>query len=210
MAWAYAPQPDDIDVVTSWEAEFNHCSDLEKVPTQLLFSRGNRCTTWGYGVPATWERPQQEAIRWFKLLLLDDKDVPADIAQSSQYMEAIRLQKQENKDSLEIVSCFLKRLWDHTTKVITTNVGAELINKCKFRVVITMPAIWPHYTHQRMIQAVEKAGITSKRKAGPTIWQFVSEPEAAALAAIKDLSKRSTIKVSGDLNIYLISKCTKN
>ncbi|KAK9438890.1 Heat shock protein Hsp70 [Metarhizium brunneum] len=62
---------------------------------------------------------------------------------------------------------------------------------------MTLPAIWPHYAQESMRKAAEKAGFFSKRHAGETILKFVSEPEAAALATIKDHSKKSTIQ-SGD------------
>ncbi|KAF5589279.1 uncharacterized protein FSUBG_11191 [Fusarium subglutinans] len=45
--------------------------------------------------------------------------------------------------------------------------------------------------------AARQAGILDPRPAGPTTLRFVSEPEAAALATIKDLSKRSSIN-AGD------------
>jgi hypothetical protein len=46
-----------------------------------------------------------------------------------------------------------------------------------------------------MKQAARVSGILDDRSCGETTLRFISEPEAAALATIKDLSKRSTIKV---------------
>jgi hypothetical protein len=46
-----------------------------------------------------------------------------------------------------------------------------------------------------MKQAARASGILDARSCGDTTLCFISEPEAAALATIKDLSKRSTMKV---------------
>ncbi|EMT61794.1 Mitochondrial-type heat shock protein 70 [Fusarium odoratissimum] len=147
IAWAYSREPEEIELVTSWDSEFNNCSDVEKAPTQLLYD-DKKGTSWGYSIPAS-----EDALKWFKLLLLDSDDVPIMVSK------------------------------------------AELLQKSPFHVVITLPAIWPPYAQQRMKQAAKTSGILDARSCGETKLRFISEPEAAALATIKDLSKRSTIKV---------------
>ncbi|KAF4344655.1 chaperone protein [Fusarium beomiforme] len=77
----------------------------------------------------------------------------------------------------------------------TWTLGADLVKRTKLKVIITLPAIWPPYAQQRMNQAARKSGIHNARPAGLTGLRFISEPEAAALATIKDLAKRSTIKL---------------
>jgi molecular chaperone DnaK (HSP70) len=52
-----------------------------------------------------------------------------------------------------------------------------------------------------MKQAAKTSGILDARSCGETKLRFISEPEAAALATIKDLSKRSTIKVNSQRRI---------
>ncbi|ENH61131.1 Mitochondrial-type heat shock protein 70 [Fusarium oxysporum f. sp. cubense race 1] len=147
IAWAYSREPEEIELVTSWDSEFNNCSDVEKAPTQLLYD-DKKGTSWGYSIPAS-----EDALKWFKLPLLDSDDVPIMVSK------------------------------------------AELLQKSPFHVVITLPAIWPPYAQQRMKQAAKTSGILDARSCGETKLCFISEPEAAALATIKDLSKRSTIKV---------------
>ncbi|EFZ00509.2 actin-like ATPase domain-containing protein [Metarhizium robertsii ARSEF 23] len=191
VAWAYSNEPEDIEVVTTWESELNHCSDLEKTPTQLSFCKGDDNIKWGYNVPAN-----GEVLEWFKLLLLKEKDLPLDMRNSPKLNEARRLQEVSNKDVVDIVACFLTQLWKHALRSIEEANGENLLEKCRLYVVMTLPAIWPHYAQESMRKAAEKAGFLSKRHAGETILKFVSEPEAAALATIKDHSKKSTIQVS--------------
>lgn len=196
-AWACSSDPEEIEVVTSWESDLNHCSDLEKAPTQLYYDEGDEDEAdedvkWGYAIPK-----DGEALEWFKLLLLKDEDLPEDVRSSSQMNEARRLQEVSERDVIDIVACFLKNLWEHTLQSIADAVGEDLVSASRFHVVMTLPAIWPHYAQEHMRKAVEIAGISGRRLSGKTAVQFISEPEAAALATIKDLSKRKNVKVSG-------------
>ncbi|RSL72501.1 hypothetical protein CEP51_011897 [Fusarium floridanum] len=188
VAWAYSREPDVMEIVTSWDAEFHHCSDVEKAPTQLWYD-DNDDAAWGYSIPA-----DKDALKWFKLLLLKEDDLPADVAKSEQLANARRLQEGAKTKPIEIIACFLGKLWDHAIESMKRGIGAELLSMSKFHVVITLPAIWPPYAQKLMKQAASLSGILDARSCGDTTLRFVSEPEAAALATIKDLSKRSTIK----------------
>ncbi|KAF4995123.1 hypothetical protein FDECE_12894 [Fusarium decemcellulare] len=193
VAWAHCRRPEHIELVTSWEAEFSHCSDVEKAPSQLHYAKNEKRTTWGYSVP-----PDVDALKWFKLLLLDDRDLPSTVSDSAQLREARRLRKAANKDPVKIIGCFLRKIWNHSIDSIQRTIGADMLQKSKFHVVITLPAIWPAYSQQRMKQAAAMSGILDERSCGETTLRFISEPEAAALATIEDLVERTTIKVSHD------------
>jgi molecular chaperone DnaK (HSP70) len=169
----------------------NHCSDVEKTPTQLFYGEQDEPTKWGYSIPS-----DKKALRWFKLLLLDDGDIPAHVSDASQLREAREVRTKLNKDPIEIIGCFLRNLWNHTIDTIKRSISAELLQECQFHVIITMPAIWPFYAQQRMKKAAQLSGILEERSCGQTTLRFISEPEAAALATMKDLSKRSTTHVS--------------
>ncbi|KAF5653827.1 Hsp70 chaperone protein [Fusarium sp. NRRL 25303] len=192
VAWAYSREPEEIEIVTSWESQLNHCSDVEKAPTQIHYGHNNQDIKWGYGIS-----PEHEPLKWFKLLLLEPKDIPQGAANSTQLKEARRLQSKAGKEPVEIVACFLRKIWDHSVESIRRTIGDDVMKRSNFQVVITLPAIWPPYAQHRMKMAAKMAGILDPRPAGPTTLRFVSEPEAAALATIKDLSKRSSIK-AGD------------
>ncbi|KAF5617449.1 Hsp70 chaperone protein [Fusarium sp. NRRL 52700] len=188
VAWAYSRQPEDIEVVTSWDAEMSKCSDLEKVPTQLLYE-DDEVASWGYSIPG-----DEIGLKWFKLLLLEDSDITTEMSNSSQVREARKFLKETNDDAVDVVANFLRELWGHAMDSIIRKFGDELVGQSRFHVVVTLPAIWPPYAQQRMKQAAKMSGILDKRLCGETTLHFVSEPEAAALATVEDLSKRSTIK----------------
>ncbi|KIL94945.1 hypothetical protein FAVG1_01876 [Fusarium avenaceum] len=195
IAWAYSREPEEIELVTSWDSELNHCSDVEKAPTQLFYDN-DKDTTWGYSVPA-----DKDALKWFKLLLLDTADIPAEMLSSSQLRKARDLLGGIKKDPVDVIACFLRKVWNHAIDSISRSVGVELLQQSRFHVVITLPAIWPPYAQQRMKQAATVSGILDTRSCGETTLRFISEPEAAALATIKDLSKRSTIKIGDTMVI---------
>ncbi|KAH7006186.1 hypothetical protein EDB82DRAFT_472866 [Fusarium venenatum] len=180
--------PEDIEIVTSWDAELNHRSDSGKVPTQLLYSSDGD-TSWGYSIPA-----ERDALKWFKLLILDEEDISTYVEDSSQLRHARKLLETMKKDTVEVVGCFLRRIWNHAIDSIHRSAGLELLQKSRFHVVIALPAIWPPYAQQRMKQVTRASGILDPRPCGDTTLHFISEPEAAALATMKDLSKRSTLK----------------
>ncbi|KAG5747682.1 hypothetical protein H9Q70_009631 [Fusarium xylarioides] len=188
VAWAYSRQPEDIEVVTSWDAETSKCSDLEKVPTQLLYE-DDEVTSWGYSIPG-----DEICLKWFKLLLLQDSDITAEVSNSPQIREARKFLRESNNDAVDAIASFLRELWGHAMDAIIRKFGDELVGQSRFHVVVTLPAIWPPYAQQRMKRAAKMSGILDRRLCGETTLHFISEPEAAALATVEDLSKRSTIK----------------
>ncbi|GKT98514.1 chaperone protein [Fusarium langsethiae] len=163
--------------------------DVEKAPTQLYFAGNNHDVKWGYGIPL-----DKEPLMWFKLLLLEAPDLPAEVTTSIQLQQARDLQNQTRKEPIAIIASFLRKLWDHSVESIKREIGADSLERSKFHVVITLPAIWPPYAQDRMKQASQQSGILDRRSAGTTMLRFISEPEAAALATIKDMGKRSAIK----------------
>ncbi|KAF4966771.1 hypothetical protein FSARC_5588 [Fusarium sarcochroum] len=193
VAWTYSREPDDIELVTSWDAEMRQCSDVEKAPTQLLCDGDGEGISWGYAIP-----PDKEPLKWFKLLLIDRKDLPAEIARSSKLQEARNLCNQIYKGPVEIIASFLRCLWIHSLESIKRTIGADMLSQFKLQVVITLPAIWPPYAQQRMRHAAQQSGILDARPtADATTLNFISEPEAAALATIKDLARLSAVN-TGD------------
>ncbi|KAF4865017.1 Heat shock 70 kDa protein 12A [Colletotrichum siamense] len=191
VSWAWSGEPMGIEIISKWESKLGRNSDKEKTPTMMIYSGKRGEVSWGYGLAPD---GKQEPLKWFKLLLVDDGDLPISIRESSQIAAARRLVKDANKDPVEVIGCYLRHLWNHAIECIAKSGGTDLVTMCKFHVVITLPAIWPEYAKQRMQRAVENAGMLKERPAGTTTLSFITEPEAAALAMMRDQGRRPNIQ----------------
>ncbi|KAM3481293.1 hypothetical protein MY8738_004549 [Beauveria namnaoensis] len=192
-AWAISKRPEDIQVITNWESETNGCSDRGKCPTHLQYGDIDHETPWGYNVPT-----DKDLVRWFKLLLLDEADLPSAVAENPQFKQVCEQQGRLKTSPIELVACFLRSLWKHCMENITRALGSGEVASCRFHIVMTVPAIWPHYVQARMKSAADLAGMLQERgtnsaRRAPTL-EFLSEPEAAALAALAEMHPRPDIK----------------
>ncbi|KAF6790673.1 Hsp70 family chaperone [Colletotrichum sojae] len=183
VSWAFSGQPNDIEIITRWKAQLRFDSDTEKTPSTLL-----------YQVPSFNGR---EPLKWFKLLLIDENDLTPELRASPQIAAAWKILLDSNKNAIEVISDYLKNLWNHSIESIKLTAGKKLVDLCKFHVVITLPSIWPAYAKARIRPPAQNAGIFDTRAAGETTLSFISEPEAAALATMRDLGKRHDIE-AGD------------
>ena len=134
-------------------------------------------------------------MKWFKLLLIDEDDLSESIKSSIHIVEARQLLLKSRISAVQAITKYLECLWAHTKNSIERAVGRALFNISRIHIVITLPAIWPHYAQMRMRQAAEAAGILAPRSAGETTLEFVPEPEAAALATMSDMTNRSDIEL---------------
>lgn len=81
------------------------------------------------------------SIRWFKLMLIDEEDLP-DYVRVSEQVQTCRRQLQElNKTAVEVISFYLRSLWNHCLEVITRDVSKGMVNMARFHLVFTIPAI---------------------------------------------------------------------
>ncbi|KAK4110219.1 actin-like ATPase domain-containing protein [Canariomyces notabilis] len=189
VAFTWSNKIERLEVVSSWESDIHSNFDEEKAPTALSFGSNGK-VNWGYSIPY-----DVDQVKWFKLLLIDEEDLPEDVRSSAKIEQARAYLKKHNKTAIEVIALFLRHLWNHTTQRITETVSRNLVNFSKFHIVITLPAIWPDYARNRMREAASDAGMLAERTAGDTELSFISEPEAAALVTLADMEGRNDIKV---------------
>ncbi|PON21805.1 hypothetical protein TGAM01_v209392 [Trichoderma gamsii] len=182
IAWAISTRPANVSMITSWDSAKYHCSDKEKTPSIISYEENGKML-WGYSVS-----DKKSSIEWSKLCLLEEDDIPNDVSHSTQLQAAQAALKQQKKSVVDVISDYLRQLWKHSIINIRRAIGGQLVDLCRFKVVATIPAIWPIYAQIRMHEAIEKAGILSTRNAGQTILEFLPEPEAAALATLRGIS----------------------
>jgi molecular chaperone DnaK (HSP70) len=182
VAWAWSRKPQDIYTITKWESELYQNSDREKAPTTIHYGNNASEISWGYGVPLS-----QEPLQWFKLLLLNDADVPEHLRHSGHLKRAKDMLREQNKTAVDVIGDYLGLLWKHVLNNVMKTLGKTAVNRTPFHVVITVPAIWKGYACAKMREAAIKGGILSERSCGPTTLGFISEPESAARSTLADM-----------------------
>ncbi len=189
VAFAWSKNIDHVEVISNWESVMPSNFDEDKAPTAISFGPKQE-VKWGYNIPST-----DEQGMWFKLLLIDDNDLPEEVRDSVKIMEIRAYLQKHNLTTIEVIALFLRHLWNHAIQHITKSVSCNLVNYSRFRIVITLPAIWPEYARVRMKEAAKQAGMLAEREAGETELVFLAEPETAALATLSDMKNRCDIKV---------------
>ncbi|KAK4206490.1 hypothetical protein QBC37DRAFT_381046 [Rhypophila decipiens] len=186
VAWASLPdfQNHFINSITRWPGEGK---EKGKTPTQIYYEGGK--VLWGYAVPG-----DADPVRWFKLLLLQHEDMEPRLQRSEYVLRARSMIEGLGKTPVDVVSDYLKAIWEHALMCITKARGAAVVQGLQFHVVLTIPAIWKSYARQAMTDAAKKAGILRDRDAGPTSLIFAPEPEAAALATFADKALHPMLK----------------
>lgn len=189
IAYAYSGDAKKIDTMMSWDDTNN---DYVKIPSAIKLDSEDE--TWGVHA-----KNLPDALRWFKLTLVNPSDLDVGVRKSAHIQNARRALQDLEMSPVEAIGAYMKKMWEHCIEKLKVAEGGEAVDTSQFHVVSSIPAIWPNYARRRMEQAVEQAGILKRRPAGRTSHDFVSEPEAAALATLSGIEGRHNIQV-GNLN----------
>ncbi|KAI1466472.1 uncharacterized protein F4812DRAFT_460742 [Daldinia caldariorum] len=160
-----------------------------KIPSTVSYDvNGN--ITWGLG-----NEGKEHVISWFKLLLLDDNDLPPEFRESKQTQEAKRLIGVFGKSPVQVVADLLRNIFEHIVVYMGREKTDKFVKENPFHVILTVPAIWKGRALIRMQEAVELSGILADRpnQVLKTTYMFATEPEAAALATLPELRKWDTL-----------------
>lgn len=185
IAYAHSGDAKKIDILMSWDDTNN---DYVKIPSAIKFT--DQEDIWGVDA-----KHLPDALRWFKLTLVNPSDLDVGVRDSDHVKDARRALETLEMSSVDVISAYLEHVWKHCIEKLKVAEGEETVDTSCFHVVFTIPAMWPNYARQRMKQAVEQAGILKRRQAGRTVHEFVSEPEAAALATLASFEGRQNIGV---------------
>jgi molecular chaperone DnaK (HSP70) len=176
------PGKNDIHVVLRWSEAHGFNEDQAKVPSQIYYANPQAEPLFGVQIPEG-----VKPICWFKLLLLEERDLPRHLRQAEELKQARYEINKLGKEVVEVVADYLKMLWKAALEDVRITYSS-LINISRFCVVLTIPAIWPDNALDTMKEAARRAGILDPRGPdgpGSTMLHVVSEPEAAALASLQ-------------------------
>ncbi|KAM0346115.1 hypothetical protein ACHAPU_005884 [Fusarium lateritium] len=187
VAWLLSGKKESIQIVTDWPMTNNYRTERPKAPSAIFYRYLNdQSPSWGYAAPDD----DDSVLRWFKLLLLDEKDLPEKVQKSPQVKAGRSLLHKYNKTAVQVFADYLSKIWDHSYPQIEAAEGDQFTDLYPLHFVVTLPAIWPVYVRKRMTEAMQLAGLLSLTSVGDTKISFISEPEAAALTSLNENAGR--------------------
>ncbi|KAH7336643.1 hypothetical protein BKA65DRAFT_37690 [Rhexocercosporidium sp. MPI-PUGE-AT-0058] len=174
------PTHGDIQCIDDWPGTSRNSSS-QKVPSEVAYSE-NRFD-WGNKIQP--RNRQREA--WTKLLL-DETQRENQLA----LMQELEMEQNGGnggrspcevpKEPVDIVSDFLTGVRKHVETTLKIRYASMLQSLCR-EVVITVPAVWSDKAKNLTYKAVCNAGFNAEN----TKISMITEPEAAAIYALRDL-----------------------
>jgi len=125
-------------------------------------------------------------MKWFKILLEPSHKYNEKV---KEVKECSNLLNQLNKTAEEVVTDYLKILWDYTMEDIRKEVRQDNWRRdYNLKVVITVPAMWSEAAKEKTKRCAIMAGM-------PDNIVMITEPEAAALSIIRDQADEEELSV---------------
>jgi molecular chaperone DnaK (HSP70) len=126
------------------------------------------------------------AYSWTKLLL--DENTPLTryddaTLENASVMGILKLPK--DKDAIQVVSDFLSEVYKHILKMIAKQITEEALRITPLEFWFTVPAIWSDRAKDATRKAAEIAGFGNSHDRREDTIFMITEPEAAAIAALK-------------------------
>ena len=111
--------------------------------------------------------------------------------ESEKVLKTIKLLHKLNKSAEDVAVDYLRKIWEYTIDDIHKVRGDDWRDIYTIRAVMTVPAIWSPGAMERTLNIARKAGL-------PDDVCLVREPEAAALAVLKDRKEDGDTLQVGD------------
>ncbi|KAL8682228.1 MAG: hypothetical protein Q9224_001022 [Gallowayella concinna] len=169
-SWAVNGGTKHVRLINDWPNPNSSVANAEKVPTIISY-QNERPHNWGYNVELT-----EQSFKWFKILLDPTHTINKNVepvVTSSKLLGAL------HKTAEEIAADYFRLLWQYIKDDIQRVKGDNWKSIYTLKVVLTVPAIWSATAKERTLNAAHAAGL-------PETLTLVTEPEAAALAVLKD------------------------
>lgn len=172
-------------VIVDWPNPAATNANSEKVPSAISYDVTGKVKNWGYEVTET-----ENSFRWFKIML---EEAPQARPEYAKAIEKIRgdnqsLLEETHKTLEDVVVDYLRALWDYTREDIRKRIDNKSWEKTAL-VVLTVPAVWSDSAKEKTREAAKKAGMGSNIR-------LVFEPEAAAVATLKERAADQVLEVS--------------
>ncbi|KAF9629605.1 putative hsp70 family protein [Lasiodiplodia theobromae] len=169
---------DKIEIINEWPGS----SEVAfKVPSKIAYQSENPHLDfdhWGFNA-----KPNMNSYTWTKLLL--DRNIRLTDFDDSKLEDVFgcgMMRLPPNKSAQEVVTDYLKAIYRYLTEQLSKHFRKEVFDATPMECWLTVPAIWSDAAKAATRAAAIKAGFASRR--GDEV-KIITEPEAAALAALK-------------------------
>ncbi|KAK8190997.1 uncharacterized protein BKA78DRAFT_331288 [Phyllosticta capitalensis] len=191
-----AKSTDQIEIINSWPGS-------DEVPTRISYSAenpGHKSDKWGFTVSSS-----SISYSWTKLLLdgnttLTEFDDPSLRDLFGQGM----MRLPHHKTASQVCSDYMKALQEHMVQTLCKKFGNRLYDTTPIDLFLTVPAIWSDAAKNATREAARLAGFANRSFDTVTI---ISEPEAAALAALKPHLEINSLDPLQTGELVLICDC---
>ncbi|RAO68865.1 uncharacterized protein BHQ10_004877 [Talaromyces amestolkiae] len=191
---AYVNSIDDVDlcIINTWPGTGRDTENVLKTPSTIAYPEENKkigTRRWGFGV-----EPGHKFYSWTKLLL--DKNAPLTKYDDPILEQATKsgiLQLPANKDAVTVVADYLTGIYDHIMLTLEKQLTEPVLRVSPIEFWFTMPAIWSDQAQAATREAAQRAGFGSRPGRPLDAINMITEPEAAAIAALT----RSTTDIVG-------------
>lgn len=183
VSWAVNGGSKTVRVINDWPNPSSTVESSDKVPTIISYQNG-KVAQWGFSVDSV----RKDSFRWIKLLL-DPKNLVGRTSEA--VLTSIKLLSTLNKRAEDVAADYLGMIWKYTQEDIQKVRGDDWESIYTLKVVLTVPAIWSAAAKDKTLKIARKAGL-------PQNIDLVTEPEAAALAVLKEKNEDDESLKVGD------------
>jgi hypothetical protein len=175
---------DNITLINTWPGPTRDATSVLKTPSRIAYSADNpriESRRWGYQV-----EPGMIAYSWTKLLFdrgicLTDFDDPALEGKAGAGM----LRLPDGKTAVDVAADYLSEVYKHILASIARKVTDESLSSTPLEFWFTVPAIWSDQARNATRTAAQRAGFGNGAARPNDKIFMISEPEAAAVMALK-------------------------
>jgi len=197
VAWVLNDDKKEIQLISNWPGQ-PVLGISNKVPTAVTYrtTEPHDFISWGFEATGRRNREESEPFTWFKLLLQPPTaSSEIDMAAHSPELSTItRLLENYGKTAEDVTADYLREIWNYTRRQLGQILGENFMTDYSVRVVLTIPAVWTPSSIKLARRLAHRAGF-------PEHIELVPEPEAAAVAVLRESTTRPHLKVGDVITI---------
>ena len=166
-----------------------------KVPTEIAYDDAGKAY-WGFDIP---DELKARTFKWLKLLLEPEIHIKRSWVDAVDPKATELLLENLRKKAVTVASDYVRLLWEHAKAQIINEHSRATYDFAEKSIVFTVPAVWSETAKHNTYLVAVGAGLASE----DLKLQTISEPEAAAIAVLKD--RGAMLEVSSTENLRAIA-----